>query len=182
MLIRLDAARYEPFFWQESIELKEEEIRELELLDTSAVRCAGSLTHAEPDYLLHADLSYELTVACNRCLNPVQQAVESTLDLVLVERSRKREATEEEQLEAQELGLVEVEGGSFESRPLVVEQVELSLPMKPLCREDCQGLCPQCGQDLNEGRCGCVRERVDPRWAALAMLKEPRNGGAASGN
>ena len=105
-----------------------------------------------------------------------------TLDLVLVERSRKRDATEEDQLEAQELGLVEVEGGSFESRPLVVEQVELSLPMKPLCREDCQGLCPQCGQDLNEGRCGCVRERVDPRWAALAMLKEPRNGGAASGN
>ena len=52
-------------------------------------------------------------MACNRCLKPVQQAVESTIDLVLVERSRKREATEEEQLEAQELGLVEVEGGSF---------------------------------------------------------------------
>ena len=62
MLIRLDAARYEPFFWQESIELKEEEIRELELLGTSAVRCAGSLTHAEPDYLLHADLTYHLFV------------------------------------------------------------------------------------------------------------------------
>lgn len=178
MLIRLDAARYEPFFWQESIELKEEEKRDLELLDVTPIRCQGSLNFAAPDFLLHAVLQYEQTVACNRCLKPVQQPVESTIDLVLVERSRKREATEQEQLEAQELGLVEVEGGSFESRPLVVEQVELSLPMKPLCREDCAGLCPQCGQDRNEGRCNCVTERVDPRWAALAVLKEPRAGGA----
>jgi uncharacterized protein len=178
MMIRLDAARYEPFFWQESIELKEEEKRDLELLGISPIRCQGSLTFAAPDFLLQAALQYEQTVACNRCLKPVQQPVESTLDLVLVERSRKREATEEEQLEAQELGLVEVEGGDFESRPLIVEQVELSLPMKPLCREDCRGLCPQCGQDWNEGRCTCVHERVDPRWAALALLKEPRAGGA----
>ena len=108
----------------------------------------------------------------------MRQPIESTIDLVLVERSRKREATEEEELEAQELGLVEVEGGGFDSRPLVVEQVELSLPMKPLCREDCAGLCAQCGQDWNEGRCSCVQVRVDPRWAALAMLKEPRDGGS----
>jgi len=178
MMIRLDAARYEPFFWQESTELKAEERHDLELLDISPIRCQGSLTFAAPDFLLHADLKYEQTVACNRCLRPVQQPVESRIDLVLVERSRKREATEEEQLEAQELGLVEVEGGLFESRPLIVEQVELSLPMKPLCREDCAGLCPQCGQDWNDGRCSCVLERVDPRWAALAILKEPRAGGA----
>lgn len=178
MMIRLDAARYEPFFWQESIDLQEEEKRDLELLALSPVRCQGSLTHTAPDFLLHGDLSYEQTVACNRCLKPVQQAVECAIDLVLVERSRKREATADEQLEAQELGLVEVEGGVFDSRPLIVEQVELSLPMKPLCREDCAGLCAQCGQDLNEGRCSCVHERVDPRWAALAMLKEPPAGGA----
>lgn len=178
MMIRLDAARYEPFFWQESIDLQEEEKRDLELLELSPVRCQGSLTHTAPDFLLHGDLSYEQTVACNRCLKPVQQAVECAIDLVLVERSRKREATADEQLEAQELGLVEVEGGVFDSRPLIVEQVELSLPMKPLCREDCAGLCAQCGQDLNEGRCSCVHERVDPRWAALAMLKEPPAGGA----
>ncbi len=176
MKIRLDAARYEPFNWQEAIDLSEEERRELELLEVSPVRCQGSLTHVDPDFLLHADLAYDQTVACNRCLRPVQMAVSSAIDLVLVERSRKREATAEEELEAQELGLVEVEGGGFDSRPYLLEQVELSLPMKPLCREDCAGLCPQCGQDWNEGRCDCVHERVDPRWAALAMLK-PRDGG-----
>jgi uncharacterized protein len=47
----------------------------------------------------------------------------------------------------------------------------LSLPMKPLCREDCAGLCPQCGQNLNEAACGCKTESVDPRWAKLAGVK-----------
>jgi len=182
MMIRLDAARYEPFFWQESTELTEEEKRDLELLELSPISCRGSLTHTAPDFLLQVRLRYEQTVACNRCLAPVRQPVESTIDLVLVERTRRREGPDEAELEERELGLVEVEGGGFESRPWVVEQVELGLPMKPLCREECAGLCPQCGQDWNEGRCSCVHEKVDPRWAALAMLKEPRNGGAASSN
>ncbi len=178
MLIRLDAARYEPFYWQESIELKEEEKRDLELVEISPIRCQGSLTHTSPDFLLQLQLHYDQTVACNRCLKPVRQPVENRIDLVVVERTRRREGPDAEELEAQELGLVEVEGGGFESRPLIEEQVELGLPMKPLCREDCAGLCPQCGQDWNEGRCACVHEKVDPRWAALAMLKEPRAGGA----
>lgn len=178
MRIRLDAARYEPFIWQESIELSAEERRELNLLDVSQIHCQGSLTHVDPDFLLHAVLAYDQTVACNRCLRPVQLSVVSPIDLVLVERFRKREATAEEALEAQELGLVEVDGGEFDSRPLLLEQVELGMPMKPLCREDCAGLCSQCGQDWNDGRCDCVHERVDPRWAALATLKVPRAGGA----
>jgi uncharacterized protein len=43
----------------------------------------------------------------------------------------------------------------------------LSLPSSPVCRPDCKGLCPHCGQDLNEGSCDCHTEAVDPRWAAL---------------
>lgn len=180
MKIRLDVARFEPFSWQESIELSEEEKRDLEVVDAGPVGVVGSLTPAAPDFLLHADLQYPQTVACNRCLKPVRQEIEATIDLVLVERLRKRERSAEEALEAEELGLVEVEDGQFDSRPLILEQVELGLPMKPLCREDCAGLCPQCGQDLNEGRCGCRREFVDPRWAALAKFKESKNGGSES--
>ena len=53
---------------------------------------------------------------------------------------------------------------------LVREIILLSVPMKPLCREDCKGLCPECGQDLNRGECGCSRRSVDPRWAMLREL------------
>ena len=47
----------------------------------------------------------------------------------------------------------------------------LVMPMKPLCREDCAGLCPQCGQNLNEKVCGCSSEIIDPRWAGLASVR-----------
>jgi uncharacterized protein len=54
--------------------------------------------------------------------------------------------------------------------PLVRDAIVLELPMAPLCREDCRGLCPQCGADRNESDCGCVAP-VDPRWANLDVLR-----------
>ena len=51
------------------------------------------------------------------------------------------------------------------------EQFYLALPMKPLCREDCKGLCPQCGTNLNTGTCDCAPVWEDPRLAALKQLK-----------
>jgi uncharacterized protein len=58
------------------------------------------------------------------------------------------------------------------------EQFYLAVPMKPLCRDDCAGLCPSCGTNLNRGSCGCTRDWEDPRFAALKAFKanqhEPR--------
>jgi uncharacterized protein len=54
---------------------------------------------------------------------------------------------------------------------LLREQFYLALPMKPLCREECRGLCPQCGTNLNTGSCDCAPEWVDPRLAALKNVK-----------
>ena len=53
----------------------------------------------------------------------------------------------------------------------VRQYVLMALPMKPLCREDCAGLCPQCGRNLNEGPCGCPVQDTDPRWSALRKLR-----------
>jgi uncharacterized protein len=47
----------------------------------------------------------------------------------------------------------------------------IAVPMKALCQEDCAGLCPKCGQNLNEGKCDCPAEEIDPRWAKLTELK-----------
>jgi uncharacterized protein len=55
-------------------------------------------------------------------------------------------------------------------REVIRQNALLAIPMKPLCREDCAGLCPQCGKDLNEGSCDCNKEVIDPRWAKLAEL------------
>jgi uncharacterized protein len=67
--------------------------------------------------------------------------------------------------------------------PLVREAILLELPLAPLCREDCPGLCPTCGADLNEGPCACRPDDRDPRWAALDLLRgdvgaDPEEGAA----
>jgi uncharacterized protein len=56
---------------------------------------------------------------------------------------------------------------------MVREELILAVPPYVLCREDCRGLCPQCGNDLNEGPCSCSPE-PDPRWAKLEALKQQR--------
>jgi len=63
-----------------------------------------------------------------------------------------------------------VEDDALDLGPLVRDAVVLDLPMAPLCREDCAGLCPQCGADRNEGACACVVP-ADPRWANLDVLR-----------
>ncbi|MEW6725279.1 MAG: DUF177 domain-containing protein [Bacillota bacterium] len=70
-------------------------------------------------------------------------------------------------------------GDSLDLTPLLCETVLLSLPMKPICREGCRGLCPVCGKNLNNGPCGCVVEETDPRLEKLRNLLG-RGGGDAS--
>jgi uncharacterized protein len=64
-------------------------------------------------------------------------------------------------------------GDEIDLNDIVREHVLLGLPMSPVCREDCRGLCPQCGAELNLGPCGCTAPR-DPRWNALGDLGRPR--------
>jgi uncharacterized protein len=170
--IRFDAARSEPVSFRESIEVSPQELEGLDLLGIGPVDCFGTVTFSDPDFVLHGGLRYEQTVACNRCLKPVVVPAEAGLDLILVERARPRSAgVDEVELSESDLGVVEVMGDSFETRPLVLEQVALGVPMKPLCREDCRGLCPVCGIDRNEASCDCETRTSDPRWAGLAALR-----------
>ena len=64
-------------------------------------------------------------------------------------------------------------GELLDLQPLIRDALLLELPLAPLCSEDCQGLCPTCGADLNDGPCDCDHAPSDPRWAALDLLKDP---------
>ena len=63
------------------------------------------------------------------------------------------------------------DGRTIDLDPIVKEQVLLALPVSVVCKDECKGLCPQCGQDLNEAECGCERKVVDPRLAVLKTIK-----------
>ncbi|MDD2499121.1 MAG: DUF177 domain-containing protein, partial [Desulfitobacteriaceae bacterium] len=75
------------------------------------------------------------------------------------------------------------EGDKIDILPQVLQTILLELPMKVLCREDCKGLCPVCGTNLNIKECRCERESIDPRLAALKnLLNDRTEGGVTSGS
>ena len=117
--------------------------------------------------LADAELATDVRLECSRCLEEVVVPIRThiteefypTVDLrsgLLIERPEG--GTGFMLNESHELDLTEP----------VRQSVLLELPMKPLCRADCAGLCVQCGQNLNEGGCGCEREAGDPRLSQLA--------------
>lgn len=113
-------------------------------------------------------------LACSRCLAPAECRLDSSFRLTfsrVVPGDAADAPTEPHELQAQELGLVLFEGDELDFREVIQEQVIMAIPMQPLCREDCRGLCAGCGANLNDGPCGCTGDDVDPRLAVLKNLK-----------
>lgn len=102
--------------------------------------------------------------ACRRCLKNVETPVEVELDLLFDPGVQKEE-------EQGQVYALEAEAATLDLQPALREQLLLEVPPYPLCREDCKGLCPRCGADLNEETCDCVLEEPDPRWDALRELQ-----------
>lgn len=119
-----------------------------------------------------------LTVACGRCVGPVKLVLDETLRVTFMPPSEMpaedEDAPSEEGPEVSEgdLDVFPFDGEKIDLEPLLREQFVLAIPYAPLCKEDCKGLCPQCGIDRNTGTCGCEKP-IDPRLAALKGLKLP---------
>ena len=110
---------------------------------------------------------------CARCLEPVQMELANKFDLLYrpLKVQVQGGSDEVEISEADtEIGFYQGEGLALED--VLKEQVLLAVPAKALCQEACKGICPQCGQNLNAASCSCEEKRTDPRWEALAGIKE----------
>jgi uncharacterized protein len=111
-----------------------------------------------------------LELPCGRCLEPYAAPVDQAFDLRYHPRTLNTGEGEKE-LEDDDLTTAFYENDEIDLGHLMQEQFYLSLPMKPLCRDDCKGLCVVCGTNLNVGTCECKRDWEDPRLAALKKLK-----------
>lgn len=171
MKIRLHEIGDAPYTWKEEENVPASALDRPELVELGPVRWQGEIRRLDDDYLLRADVAYEQTLACQRCLAQATESVEEEIELLLVRHERGSEE-EERELEEKDLGVLVVEGEEVDLRPFLIEQIQLNVPMRPLCREACAGLCPTCGADLNRGDCECENETVDPRWAGLADLRD----------
>ena len=111
-----------------------------------------------------------LELSCSRCLEPFSLPVGASFDLRYHPHAANTGEGERE-LEEDDLSAAFYENDTIDLGQLMREQFYLALPMKALCREDCLGLCPQCGTNMNRGMCRCKREWEDPRLAVLKTLK-----------
>ena len=109
-----------------------------------------------------------LEATCARCLETFTQPLAAPFEFVLTHAPKLQNAQE---LHTDDLALSFYEGDEIDLGPLVGEQAILALPTRAVCREDCKGLCPSCGADLNEETCGCKPAPADPRFAVLANAK-----------
>jgi uncharacterized protein len=112
-----------------------------------------------------------LELTCGRCLEPFAWPVDSAFDL-RYQPSTLNAGEGEREVAEDDLTTAFYDDDVIDLEQFMGEQFYLSLPMKPLCREDCRGLCPSCGMNLNLSTCNCDREWEDPRLAALRALKK----------
>jgi uncharacterized protein len=143
----------------------------LELAGCGPVTGELNLDKNGDNVLVTGQLSFTAGQECSRCLRSFSRSYHPELDLcyrpAAVPRQDQGQGTE---LSADDLITIGYHRGEIDLWPEIREAVLLALPLKPLCREGCKGICPSCGADRNARECGCRDERTDHRWDKLKKL------------
>jgi uncharacterized protein len=150
-----------------------------DLRQVEALRAAGRAQLVEEqhgkhkivkDIRLNGNLATRVELACARCLEPVVQDVTHKFDLLY--RPQGADAGREElSVTAAEAEVSYYQDEGLMLEDVLQEQVLLALPLKAICRDDCKGLCPHCGKNLNAEQCACAEPLEDPRWSALKDIR-----------
>ena len=127
------------------------------------VQARLQVTNTGDGYLVTGDLSLEVEFFCSRCLKPYQTTLTPSVEEEFFNRPQ-----EDDELNWD--GELLVEGHEIDLASLIEESILVSIPMKPVCQEDCPGLCPGCGRFLGDGICDCTDPDIDIRLAPLGKL------------
>jgi uncharacterized protein len=138
-----------------------------EVVLTSPLRIDGSLVKLNTQLILKTEIRVSLEAECSRCLKSFQQSLQIPLE-------RYYQIGGEAEVPGEENELISISESQqdIDLKDTIREVIMLGIPIKPLCREECGGLCPECGADLNAGTCTCKTRQTDSRWAALEALRE----------
>ena len=135
------------------------------------VRLVFTIHKDDAKFRLAGTIASRLGLTCSRCLEAFEVPVDATFDLRYLPQALVGNREEDH---ADDPSTTFYADDQIDLGQMVREQCYLAIPMKPLCRPDCQGLCSTCGTNLNTERCHCNPQWVDPRLAALQALVSPR--------
>ena len=163
--IDLGALREGPIDMTQTVPVDDPVFDSLEFRLAQPVRLSGRLSETGPDsYFWHGEMRTTVLAACRRCLSPVEVSVVQPIEVLF---------TEDPEPDDPAAYSIPRRASELDPGEAVREELILAVPEYVLCRDDCKGLCPGCGTDLNKQSCECKPE-VDSRWAALEALKAAR--------
>lgn len=118
------------------------------------------ISKVDRELILNIDIEFKYSKPCDRCLAEVENFEEINYSAKLVNNNTIEDTDDD-------FDIVVMSQNQIDICKLVKELVILSIPMKNLCSDNCQGLCPKCGKDLNKGNCDCDTETIDSRFSVL---------------
>ena len=166
--LEIKKVRFEATFPPGEIDFSDVGLVQATPLETEGA--AELLANTLGEIRIRGRLKVRMRSECDRCLEPAEFPVESTFDLYY--RPATEVAREEElEIDAGEAEIAFYEGSGIELKDVLREYVLLAMPMQRICRPDCLGICPVCGQNRNLVQCACELKPLDDRWAALKKLQ-----------
>ena len=167
--------KYGPQEYQGSYDVPAAELNrdELATLGTVSIDVRAEKGPLPAEYVVDGSASFTADLNCSRCVDPYPFANSSTFHVrfrprpVVTQENEEVEIADEEELDVEFYSDREVS-----LRDLAVEQIQLSIPMKPLCDDSCLGLCATCGANKSREGCNCEASVADPRWGALREIRE----------
>lgn len=131
------------------------------------VRLEGEVSDDAGAITLSATIHAHVTTRCARCGKPVEYDKETDVEFLLVKELEGEEDDLRDDVYLVESDVVELDD-------ILIPELILDMEMAVVCDEDCKGLCPKCGKNLNQGDCGCVVKEVDPRLAVLQKFLDSK--------
>jgi uncharacterized protein len=130
---------------------------------------ATLLNHTVGEIRVVGSLSVTMQAICDRCLETTTLPLQNQFDLLYMPAETTKRGEDEVDQGGIEVGYYE--GNGLALNDVLLEVVLLALPMQLVCEEACKGICPSCGQNLNQADCGCHTDPVDDRWSKLKAFR-----------
>lgn len=145
----------------ESFDMPEISFMGEEFIFSEPFKACGAVTNNSKALELDIDVSGKATVHCARCAKPFEVTISFPVRETLMREDEASTADDE---------VILYQGKEIELDDIIISNFLMNVPVKYLCRDDCKGLCPQCGTNLNENMCDCSKDVIDPRWEKLAEI------------
>ncbi len=141
------------------------------LLDVKDIRVELDIQQAGEEYFCQGNVISLVQMECARCLGTFERELTNPTDFIICDRASYDERAKEA-IDDEDYAFFEGSDLSVDLSDIARQAILLAISMKPVCADDCRGLCPECGVNLNVTTCRCRTEKTDRRWDALKKLTD----------